>query len=83
MKHVFRAFIAWWKPWQSLWELLSRWKTATASRVFIDLLSNSPKRSPRLSSGYEDTEKMFYLLSKNWYLSVGPIPAFIETWVIH
>ena len=57
IKHVIRAFIAWWKPWQSLWEL------STASRVFTDLLSNSPKRSPRFSPGYEGTENMFYFLS--------------------
>ena len=36
----------------------------TASRVFTDLLSKSPKRSPRFSPGYEGTEKMFYFLSK-------------------
>ena len=31
IKHVLRAFIALWKPRQSLWELLSRWKASTAS----------------------------------------------------
>ena len=30
-----------WKPWQSLWELLTKWKHSA------DLLSNSPKRSPQ------------------------------------
>ena len=31
--------------------------------VFTDLFSNSPKRSPRLSPGYEGTENMFYFLN--------------------
>ena len=34
----------------------------TASQVFTDLLSNSPKHSPRFSPGYEGTENMFYFL---------------------
>ena len=29
--------------------------------IFTVLLSNSPKRLPRFSPGYEDTENMFYL----------------------
>ena len=37
-----------------------RW---TASRVFTDLHSNSPKRSPRFSPGYEGRENMFYFLN--------------------
>ena len=41
IKHVFRAFIAWWKPRQSLWKFSSRWKILNASRVVADL------RSPR------------------------------------
>ena len=65
MKHVFHAFIACWKPWQSLWEFSSRWKPSTASRVFTDLLSNSPKHSPRFSPCYEGTENMFYFLNIN------------------
>ena len=36
----------------------------TASRVFTDLLSNSPKRSPRFLPGYEGTENMFYFLNE-------------------
>ena len=56
IKHVLRVFIAWWKPWQSLWEF------STASRVFTDLLSNSPKRLPQCSPGYEGTQIMFYVL---------------------
>ena len=39
----------------------------TASRAFTDLLSNSPKRSPRFSPGYEGTENMFYFLSEKAY----------------
>ena len=35
-----------------------------ASRVFTDLLLNSPKRSPQFSPGYEGTENMFDLLTK-------------------
>ena len=62
MKQVIHAFIAWWKPPQSLWEFSSRWKPTTASRVFTNLLSNSPKRSPWFSPGYESTENMFYFL---------------------
>ena len=62
IKHVVRAFIACWKPRQSLWKFSSRWK----SRVFTDLLSNSPKRSPRFSPAYEDTENMFYFLDRAW-----------------
>ena len=47
IKHVVCASIACWKPRQSLWKCSSRWKPSTASPVFTDLLSNSPKRSPR------------------------------------
>ena len=38
-----------------------------ASRVFTDLLSISPKRSPRdrFSQGYECTENMFYFLNNS------------------
>ena len=32
------------------------------SRVCFHLPENVPKRSPRFSPGYEDTEKMLYLL---------------------
>ena len=39
-------------------------KTLTKSRVFTDLLSNSPKSSARFSPGYEGTENMFYFLNK-------------------
>ena len=38
-----------------LWEILKQ--------VFTDLLSNSVKRSPRFSPGYEGTENMFYFLN--------------------
>ena len=31
---------------------------------FTDLLSNSPKRSPRFSPGSEGTENMFYFLNE-------------------
>ena len=64
IKHVVRASIACRKPQQSLWEFSSSWKFSTASRVFTDLLSNSPKRSPRFSAGYEGTENMFYFFYK-------------------
>ena len=37
---------------------------STASRVFTDLLSNSPKRLPRFSPGCEGTENMFYFFYK-------------------
>ena len=38
-------------------------KPSTAFRGFTELLrSNSPKRSPRFSPGFEDTESMFYFL---------------------
>ena len=57
IKHVLRAFIAWWKPRHSLWEF------STASQVFTDLLSNSPKRSPRFSPGYKGTENIFNFLN--------------------
>ena len=53
IKHVVCASIACWKPRQSLREFLSRWKPLTASRVFTDLLSNSPKRSPWFSPDYD------------------------------
>ena len=37
-----------------------------APRGFTDLLSNLPKRSPRISLGYKNTENMFHsLISKN------------------
>ena len=67
IKHVIRSFIAWWKPLQSLWEFSSSWKPSTASRVFIDLLSNSLKRSPWFSPDYEGKENMFYILNKIYY----------------
>ena len=35
------------------------YRVSTASRVLIDMLLNFPKRSPRLSPGYEGTENMF------------------------
>ena len=35
-----------------------------ASRVFTDLLLNSPKHLPRFSPGYEGTENMFYFLNE-------------------
>ena len=47
IKHILPAFIAWWKPRQ-IWREFS-----TASRVFADLLSNSPKCLPRFSPGFE------------------------------
>ena len=37
IKHVLRAFIAWWKTRQILRELSSRWKPSTASWIFTDL----------------------------------------------
>ena len=37
-------------------------KTLTASRVFINVLSSSHKRSPWFSPGYEGTENMFSFL---------------------
>ena len=69
MKYVVRDSIACWKPRQSLWEFLSRWKPSTVSQVFTDiLLSNSPKRSPPFSPGYEELENMFYFLSHNAFI---------------
>ena len=63
IKHVVRASIACWKPWQILWEFLSRLKPKMQSRVFTDLLSNPPKHLPLFSPCYEGTEKMFYFLN--------------------
>ena len=40
-------------------EKLKPW---TVSRAFTDLLSNSPKRSPRFSPAYEGKDNMFYFL---------------------
>ena len=65
IKHVVRTSVAYWKPWQSLWEFSSRWKPSTASCVFTNLLLNSPKCSPWFSPGYEGTENMFYFLIVN------------------
>ena len=65
IKSVISAFIVWWKPWQSLREFSSGWKISTVSQVFTDLLSNSPKRSPRFSRGYEGTERLVYILNIN------------------
>ena len=56
-KHVVCDSIACWKSWQSLWEFSGRWKTSTASRIFTDLLLNSPKHLPQFSPGYEGTHK--------------------------
>ena len=72
IKYFLLAFIAWWKPRQSLWKFLSRWKPSTGSRVFTDLFSNSPKGSPRFSPRYEGTENMFYFL--NIYNAISAIP---------
>ena len=62
IRHVVRASIACRKPRQSLWELSNRWKPST-DQVFTDLLSNSPKRSPRLSPGYEGTDERTCFIS--------------------
>ena len=59
INHVLRAFITWWKSRQSLLE-------STASRVFTDLLSNSTKRSPRVSPDNKSTENMFYFLTDDF-----------------
>ena len=48
IKYVQHAFIALWKPLQSMWEFSSRWKPSTVSLFFTHLLSNSPKCLPRL-----------------------------------
>ena len=65
IKHAsLRAFIAWWKPPQSLWKFSSRWELSTSSRIFTALLSNSPKRLPRFSPAFEGTENMFCFLIK-------------------
>ena len=58
IRHVVRAFVACWKPRQSLGEF------STASRCFTDLFSNSPNLSPRFSLDYEGTENMFYFLNQ-------------------
>ena len=42
---------------------LEQVKTFDCSCVFTELLSISPKRSPRFSPGYEGTENMFYFLN--------------------
>ena len=47
--------------------ILEQVKSLDRSRVFTDLLSNSPKHSPRLSPGYEGTENMFYFLNTKKY----------------
>ena len=47
IKHVVHAFITCWKSRQCLWEFSSWWKPSTASQVFTELLSNSPKLLPR------------------------------------
>ena len=67
MKHVLRVFIAWWKPRQSLWEFSWRCKSSRTSWVFTDLPSNSPKRLPRISTGYECSENRFYFLNEKLY----------------
>ena len=46
----------------------SKWKSSTASQVFTDLLSNSPKRSPRFLPGYKGTENMFYFLTNFYFI---------------
>ena len=43
---------------------------STASRVFTDLLSKSPKRSPPFSPGYEGTQNMFYFLIKTLWSAI-------------
>ena len=70
IKHIVRASIVCWKPRQSLWEFSSRWKPSTASWAFTDLLSNSPKHSPRFSPGYKGTENMFHFLNIIWPTSL-------------
>ena len=72
IKHVVRAFIACWKPPQSLWEFSSRWKPSTASRVFGALLSNCSKHSLRFSP--ESMENMFYFLNEAFYLHLVNVP---------
>ena len=43
--------------------ILEQVKPSTVALVFSDLLSNSPKCSPRFSPGYEGKENMFYFLN--------------------
>ena len=52
------------KPRQSLWEFSTWWKLSIVSQVLTDLLSNSPKPSPRFAPGYEGKENMFYLIEE-------------------
>ena len=54
--------------------ILEQMKTSTASWLFTDLLSNSPKRSPQFSPGYESTENMFYFLSIKVWSEIGCKP---------
>ena len=53
----------------------------TSSRVFTDLLSNSPRHSPQFSPGYEGLENMFYFLIQ-YYLTnqEAAIQEVVEHW---
>ena len=72
--HVLRGFIV--KVCEN-----SRAGENPASRVFNDLLSNSPKRSPRFSPGYEATENKLYFLHEkknNKVIQIVNVFFFIE-----
>ena len=49
----------WWKLRQRLW-FSSGWKPSTVSRVFIDLLSNSPNGSPLNHEGKEKISAVIF-----------------------
>ena len=48
-----------------MWLTVSAKFARILDQVFTDVLSNSPKCSPRFSPGYEGTEKMFYFLNRD------------------
>ena len=65
MKHVIRAFIALWKPRQSLWEFEQISENPRRSQGFLPAREFSQTlRSPRFLPGYEGTENVFYFLRK-------------------
>ena len=65
IKHVLRAFVAWWKSCENF-------LTGKNSKLHLRFsLLNSPECLPLFSPGYEDMEKMFYFLNEvqNYYFT--------------
>ena len=71
IKHVFRAFIAWWKPRRMFGRIREQIsENPRRSRGFLPAREFS-QTLPRLSTGYGGTDNMFYFFCKFIIFSVN------------